>query len=263
MKKTLSKKTISKPPSEEYGGLIGGIAELLEAARRTAARTVNALMTATYWEIGRRIVEFEQQGAARAGYGEQILSKLSHDLTARFGRGFGVDNLQRFRSFFLSYPTESIYATLSRKLPEAFPARLQTSPGKSPSAKSESPIRKLAIEKYATASRNSAGSEAPRTGLQPKGNALTISDLAAAFPLPWSHYVRLLSVKNALAREFYHAEALRGGWSVRQLDRQIASQLYERTAASRNKNAMLRKGAAARAGDSISADEEVRDPLVL
>ena len=147
MKKTLSKKTISKPPSEEYGGLIGGIAELLEAARRTAARTVNALMTATYWEIGRRIVEFEQQGAARAGYGEQILSKLSHDLTARFGRGFGVDNLQRFRSFFLSYPPEPIHATLSRKLPEAFPARLQTSPGKSPSAKSESPIRKLAIER--------------------------------------------------------------------------------------------------------------------
>lgn len=59
MKATLSKKTILKLPPEEYGGLIGGIAELLEAARRTAARTVNALMTATYWEIGRRIVEFE------------------------------------------------------------------------------------------------------------------------------------------------------------------------------------------------------------
>ena len=77
MKKTLSKKTVSKPLSEEYGGLIGGIAELLEAARRTAARSVNALMTATYSEIGRRIVEFEQQGEARAGYGEQILYQLS------------------------------------------------------------------------------------------------------------------------------------------------------------------------------------------
>jgi hypothetical protein len=59
VKKTLSKKTISKQPPEEYGGLMGGIAELLETARRAAARTVNALMTATYWEIGRRIVEFE------------------------------------------------------------------------------------------------------------------------------------------------------------------------------------------------------------
>ena len=65
MKRTLSK-TVSKALSEEYGGLIGGIAELLEASRRIAARTVNALMTATYWEIGRRIVEFEQRGKKRA-----------------------------------------------------------------------------------------------------------------------------------------------------------------------------------------------------
>jgi predicted nuclease of restriction endonuclease-like (RecB) superfamily len=262
VKKKPHQKAILQTPSAEYGGLIGGIAELLEAARRTAARTVNALMTATYWEIGRRIVEFEQEGAARAGYGEQILSKLSHDLTARFGRGFGVDNLQRFRSFFLSYPTESIHATLSRKLP-VLPVRSQTPPGKSPSGKAESPIRKLAIEKYATASRNSARSESPRRGPQPKGAALTISNLASAFPLPWSHYVRLLSTKSAEARRFYETEALRGGWSVRQLDRQIASQFYERTAASRNKNAMLLKGAEARAGNSVSADEEVRDPLVL
>jgi len=145
-------KAISQTPFAEYGGLIGGIAELLEAARRTAARTINALMTATYWEIGRRIVEFEQKGAELAGYGEQILSKLSHDLTVRFGRGFGVDNLQRFRSFFLSYPTKSIHATLSRKLP-VLPVRSQTPPRKSPSGKSESPIRKMGVEKYATASR--------------------------------------------------------------------------------------------------------------
>lgn len=95
------------------------------------------------------------------------------------------------------------------------------------------------------------------------GKSFASADLAAAFPLPWSQYVRLLSVKNALAREFYHAEALRGGWSVRQLDRQIASQFYERTALSRNKKAMLRKGDVASVGDSISADEEVRDPFVL
>ena len=253
--KKKSHNAIVQTPSAEYGGLIGGIAELLEAARRSAARAVNALMTATYWEIGRRIVEFEQGGEERASYGEKLLAQLSNDLTARFGRGFGVDNLQRFRSFFLSYPPGSIYATLSRKLPEALPAISQTSSGKSAAEKSATLSRKSRLERYATASRNSAA--------QPEGNALSISNLAAAFPLPWSHYVRLLSVKGALARQFYHAEALRGGWSVRQLDRQIASQFYERTALSRNKNAMLRKGAVARAGDSISADEEVRDPLVL
>jgi hypothetical protein len=55
------------------------------------------------------------------------------------------------------------------------------------------------------------------------------------FPLPWSPYVRLLAVKGKEARAFYETEALRGGWSIRQLDRQIATQFYERTALSRNK----------------------------
>ena len=75
--------------------------------------------------------------------------------------------------------------------------------------------------------------------------------MANRFPLPWSAYVRLLSVKNGSARRFYEAEALRGGWSVRQLNRQIESQFYERTALSKNKAAMLEKGQAARPDDEI------------
>lgn len=62
---------------------------------------------------------------------------------------------------------------------------------------------------------------------------------------------------------FYHAEALRGGWSVRQLKRQIDSQFYERTGLSRDKTAMLAKGAKPQPGDAVSANEEIRDPLVL
>jgi predicted nuclease of restriction endonuclease-like (RecB) superfamily len=231
MKKTLSKKTVSKLLSEDYGGLIGGIAELLEAARRTAARTVNALMTATYWEIGRRIVEFEQGGEKRAEYGEALLQRLAQDLNAKFGRGFSYPNVNKFRQFYLAFPSANILSTPSIESTESI---LSTPSIELRRQKSQAPSGQLAVR-----------------------------NLSARFPLPWSHYVRLLSIKNALAREFYHTEALRGGWSVRQLDRQIASQFYERTAASRNKNAMLRKGAAARAEDSISADDEVRDPLVL
>src|SRR5437773_10876885 len=109
-------KAISLKPAVEYGGLIGGIAELLEAARRNAARTVNALMTATYWEIGRRIVEFEQGGNDRAGYGEQLLDQLSVDLTSRFGRGFGRRNLFQIRAFYLAY--RSIVQTSSAQIGE-------------------------------------------------------------------------------------------------------------------------------------------------
>ena len=83
------------------------------------------------------------------------------------------------------------------------------------------------------------------------------------FPLPWTHYVRLLRVRNAHARAFYGREALAGGWSVRQLDRQINSQFYERTALSKNKVAMLLKGEKPKPEDAVSADEEIRNPLVL
>jgi len=196
---------------------------LLDAARHAVARNVNALMTASYWEVGRRIVEAEQQGRRRAGYGEQLIERLSADLTAQFGRGFGVNNLENMRRFFLAYPRYPISQTLSGKSESMLPA-----------------------EKSGTVSRK-----------------FTLAELAEIFPLPWSAYVRLLTVQDEHARQFYETEALRGGWSVRQLDRQIGSQFYERTALSRNKVAMLTKGAVAKPEDAITPDDAIKDPYVL
>lgn len=85
----------------DYGDIHTGIVELLESARRAAARSVNALMTASYWEIGRRIVDSEQGGAERAGYGDALLKRLPTDLTARFGRGFSERNLEQMRLFYV------------------------------------------------------------------------------------------------------------------------------------------------------------------
>jgi predicted nuclease of restriction endonuclease-like (RecB) superfamily len=90
-----------------------------------------------------------------------------------------------------------------------------------------------------------------------------LGNIARSFPLPWTHYVRLLRVKNPLACEFYSREALAGGWSVRQLHRQINSQFYERTALSKDKAAMLLKGEKPRSEDAVSAEEEIRNPLLL
>ena len=87
--------------STSYGDIHTGIVDLLEAARRTAARSVNALMTAIYWEIGRRIVEFEQGGEGRAEYGEALLKRLGDDLTRQFGRDFAWRNLTQMRAFYL------------------------------------------------------------------------------------------------------------------------------------------------------------------
>lgn len=233
------KKATTSIDSRDYSSLLGGVSELLEAARRAGARTVNALMTATYWEVGRRIVEFEQHGEKRAGYGEEVLARLADDLTTQFGRGFSRQNLQRFRQFYHSQPAEKICSTLSSKLTDGIRPTL--------SSISETP---------------------PRSSPTPSGKSSTppfaLFDLARAFPLPWSHYVLLISrSRSTEAFAFYQAEALRGGWSVRQLQRQMDSQFYERTALSRNKAAMLAKGAKSQPNDAVSADEEIRHPLVL
>ena len=104
----MAKKKTGVPPAAEVGAgydrLLGEVSALLEHARRASARAVNAILTATYWEIGRQIVEFEQGGQARAEYGEGLLKRLSSDLTARFGRGFSPRNLHLMRTLHLAWP---------------------------------------------------------------------------------------------------------------------------------------------------------------
>jgi predicted nuclease of restriction endonuclease-like (RecB) superfamily len=214
-----------------YSSLVTALERFLGAARRSSARAVNVVMTATYWEVGRRIVEFEQGGEKRAAYGEELIARLAEDLQGRLGRGFSYANLSRFRQFYLAHAAGEILSTLSRE---------------------------SGAEKLSTVSRELAPALSG-TGEVPANFA----SLAAFFPLPWSHYSRLLTVKNTLARRFYEAEALRGGWSFRQLDRQIDSLLYERTALSRNKAAMMTKGAKPRPSDRLSPDEEIKDPYLL
>lgn len=91
-------------PEGAYRDTLSDVVALLEDGRGAAARSINALMTATYWLVGRRIVESEQGGQGRAEYGQALLQRLSADLTKQFGRGFGADNLELMRLFYQSYP---------------------------------------------------------------------------------------------------------------------------------------------------------------
>jgi predicted nuclease of restriction endonuclease-like (RecB) superfamily len=232
-----------------YETLHSGIVELLESARHLAARSVNTLMTATYWEIGRRIVEAEQGGKERAEYGEKLIARLAEDLTARFGRGFGAVNLSQMRRFYQTWPPETIFQTLSEKS-ETASAEVKTFQTLSEELSAEI-VRPLPPEPLDASIRVAF-----------KG-AVDFDAVARRFPLPWSAYVRLLSVKDSLARRFYETEALRCGWSVRQLDRQINSQFYQRVALSRNKAAMLKKGEVALPQDTITPEAAIKDPYVL
>jgi predicted nuclease of restriction endonuclease-like (RecB) superfamily len=213
--------------SADYEGLLSDVVHVIDEARHAAARTVNAAMATTYWLIGRRIVVEEQRGSARADYGEQLVKRLAQDLSRRFGRGFSKRNLWQMRAFYLAWPLQG---TLSVKSPV-----------------SPAPARAGRIVQ--TPSAQLLGALA--------------KECAARFPLPWSHYVRLLAVRSAHGRAFYESEALRGGWTIRQLDRQIQSQFYERTALSRDKAALLGESDQSHGGDSLMPDEEIKDPYVL
>jgi predicted nuclease of restriction endonuclease-like (RecB) superfamily len=280
-----------------YASWSGGIAALLEEARRQSARSVNAILTATYWEIGRRIVEFVQQGETRAEYGDEVLERLSSDLKKRFGRGFSLRNLRSFRNFYLgwrirqtasaesaglfydpgiraeavSFPLvdvdgivqtvpEQSSSALIRQTASAELQIVQTASGQflppqkgqTLSGKSAIPISATVSRKYETPSRISS-----------VDLTLYLEALCHAFPLSWSHYVRLLSVESPEARAFYETETLRGGWSVRQLDRQVSTLFYERTALAKSKAKLLTSGAKARPEDAVSVEEEIKSPYVL
>jgi predicted nuclease of restriction endonuclease-like (RecB) superfamily len=192
-----------------YDAFLSEVVDLLERARRAVARSVNSVLTHTYWEIGRRIFEHEQKGKMRADYGDLLLDQLAADLSKRFGRGFSRSNVFQMRQFYLAYQ-----------------------------------------EKIQTVSGQSGG----------RAIVQTVSGQfdGDPFPLSWSHYSRLLSVADPNARAFYEQEAIRGGWSVRQLDRQISTLFYDRSLRSRK---MLTP--TARLEDHLTADEEIRDPFVL
>ncbi|MGI9281480.1 MAG: PDDEXK nuclease domain-containing protein [Endozoicomonas sp.] len=97
----------------QHDKLLNSIRELLTQGRQRVVTTVNAAMVQTYWEIGRLIVEDEQQGERRATYGKEVLKKLSDTLSREFDRGFSVRNLRNMRAFFLAFP---IRQTLSAEL---------------------------------------------------------------------------------------------------------------------------------------------------
>jgi predicted nuclease of restriction endonuclease-like (RecB) superfamily len=124
-------KTPGKLTAKDFGMLVAEVRGLIQSARYAAATTVNTLQVLTNFEIGRRIVEHEQQGAARAGYGDLMMRTLANKLSVEFGRGFSKRNLDYMRRFYLEYAsrTPRIVQKASAQL-----AISQTASGKSPFA---------------------------------------------------------------------------------------------------------------------------------
>ena len=176
---------------KQYDGLIKEVGVLLEEARKNVYYQVNQILVKTYWEIGKRIVQFEQQGNKKAEYGDKILDTLAVDLKLNYGKGFSRSNVYSMRLFYLKY------------------TKIQTVSGK----------------------------------------------------LSWSHYCELLSVSDDLARGFYEKQCLMENWSIRELNRQINSMLFERIALSKDKKEVLKLSYK---GQVIESEYDIiKDPYVL
>ena len=181
----------SNTPEETNRRIYKQIRDILTNARSQSWQAVNAQMMVCYWEIGRVLVEEEQEGEPRAAYGKRIIVDLSRRLTIDFGKGFDKSNLWNMRAFYMSYP----------KLD------------------------------------------------------------AVRRELSWTHYRILLRVENVEARAFYEAEAVNANWSTRELERQIASLLFERLSLSKDKAdvmEMTKKG-----HDIQQPSDLIKDPYIL
>lgn len=187
--------------------------ELVRYARKWSARQINHSQLVTYYALGCWIVEEQQAGKNRAGYGKKVIQTLSEALNSEFGKGFSVDTLENARKFYLTYKGR-ISETVLRKLMERKPEKLQFS-----------------------------------------------SEGTVPFTLSWSHYLQLMRIKNPEERRFYELEATEAGWSLRTLQRQYNSSLYERVALSKSRDEALRMSAR---GNVIAKPVDIiKQPTVL
>lgn len=177
------------------------ISALIEESRKEVATAVNIAEVYTKYEIGRYIVENEQEGKARAAYGKQVLPILSQKLTDKFGSGWSLETLKSARKFYAVYAPQATRSTALTK-----------------SAKGTG-----------------------KTNLVNSVNQIQIAPAEPhQFVLSWSHYLVLMRIKDDGARSFYEVECAKQNWGVRWLQRQVGSSLYERIALSSDRDKVVR-----------------------
>ena len=178
---------------------------VIENTRQMIASTINTAEVYAKYEIGRHIVESEQNGEQRAQYGKHILKDLSEKLTATYGAGWSYSNLRQIRQFYI------IYSNLTNTVCQI-----------------KNNNRYLSNSIKQTTKYNNDTNIGLNNLDRPK------------FSLSWSHYLILMRIENPDERSFYEIECNRQMWSVRQLSRQVNSSLYERLALSRDKDSVMR-----------------------
>ena len=206
-----------------FDKLVGAIEAIHGQCSQNASKAVNAALTIRNWIIGCYIVEFEQNGQDRAAYGQKLLSAISSQL--KDYKGFNERELRRYREFYCKYPQ------IREALTPEFKCLLQDSVNKEDTIRvAESSESKL------------------------DGRSLVQK-------LSFTHISELIKIDDQQKRIFYEIQAIKGIWSVRELRRQIASLLYERTALSTDKEKLLKL--TQEDIQSSTSSLQIRDPYIF
>lgn len=229
-----SKKDIVKNGQEQVSvntdALFNKVSAIIEEGRKYVSTAINLAEVYSKYQIGMYIVEEEQAGNKRAGYGKQVLVNLSERLTEKYGDGWSVEQLTLIRKFYTVY-SNSVNAdyeiqNTDLEITESAPVKIVNT-----------------VYQIQNLPKSIDPSSMPR------------------FTLSWSHYIVLMRIKNEEERQFYEIEALREHWSVRHLQRQYASSLYERLALSRDKDEVMRLS---REGLQVAEPQDViKNPITL
>ena len=224
-----------KLASFDFSALVAAIRQTHEYMAAQAGRAVNISLTLRNWVIGCYIREYEQNGADRAKYGENLFAKLSQRLKKSASVVYHPRELRRCREFYTAYP--QIRGTLSPKFDHIVPDAIRKS---------------LISESTAVATPTIRGSASPELQIPPERLVKSLS---------FSHFAELIAIGDPLKRTFYEVECIRGNWSVRELKRQIGSLYYERSSLSENKEklAELVQSGAEQAEPKLA----IRDPYIF
>ncbi|MGA3084240.1 MAG: PDDEXK nuclease domain-containing protein [Thermodesulfobacteriota bacterium] len=241
-------------PEKKKVSLYERIRQILESARTNISRTVNTTQVIANWLIGREIVEEEQQGKRRAGYGKNLLIDLAELLRKEYGKGWSVRNLEYCRKFYLEYGV--LLAGLKSNAVRSI--SLNFSDFNISNATSSKSAAKAAEKRVLNDPQED--SIIPTSTLPaPSGKTWQSGFLHPN--LSWTHYRILLRVDRNAVRSFYEIEAVRNNWKTRELERQINSLLYERLALSKDKKGLMRL---ATKGQEIQKPADVfKDPVVM
>jgi predicted nuclease of restriction endonuclease-like (RecB) superfamily len=215
-----------------FNALVDLCRQTHEELQKRASRAIDLAMVARNWLLGCYIVEYEQNGADRAEYGKKLFENLSAELKKTNIKGGSATRLRLYRTFYLQF--KGIRPTVSGEFGNP-PLKAKIQPT-------------LSVESH--------------SAILEHDNFMAISpEFIDQFSLGWSHYVTLLTIDNREERRFYEIEAKENSWSVRELERQIASSLYERLALSRNKSEIRHLS---HKGQVIEKPADIiKNPLVL